>query len=65
MLSVRPQSLGPGVPQESLLSWSLDPEVSCQRLGFQNGESRTAREQSQGHLQASTLTLRWRQNVPP
>lgn len=32
MLNLRPQPPGTGVPQKSLLSWSLDPQVRAARL---------------------------------
>lgn len=68
VLSVRPQPPGTGVPQECLLSWALGPELSeagVPRGGIRMHLGGTTREQFQGHLQASALTLRWRQTVSP
>lgn len=65
MLSMRPPPPGTGVPLESLLSWSRDPEVRAGRdwdCTTQNLDAlgETTRQRFQGHLRASDMTLRWK-----
>lgn len=65
MLSMRPPPPGTGVPLESLLSWSRDPEVRAGRdwdCTTQNLDAlgETTRQRFQGHLWASDVTLRWK-----
>lgn len=55
--------------QESLLSQALGPEVRTETgipwWGTKTHWGGTAKEQCQGHLQASALTLRWRKTELP